>query len=123
MNEAIHEAPVSADAAASQPRAPGAASQPGGEGASRPLPDDALIILPARNMVMFPGVVMPITIGRARSQAAAQEAVRSGRPIGVLLQRKPETEEPGPAELDWGGAAASVARDVTATDGAPHLNR
>ncbi|HSQ03007.1 MAG TPA: LON peptidase substrate-binding domain-containing protein, partial [Burkholderiales bacterium] len=45
----------------------------------RPLPEDALIILPVRNLVLFPGVVLPITIGRARSRAAAQEAARSQR--------------------------------------------
>ena len=41
---------------------------------SRPLPDDALIILPVRNLVLFPGVILPITIGREKSRAAAQEA-------------------------------------------------
>jgi ATP-dependent Lon protease len=121
MNEAVHEVPVSADAAASRPQAPGAGSQPGSEGTSRPLPDDALIILPARNMVMFPGVVMPITVGRARSQAAAQEAVRLNRPIGVLLQRNPETEEPGPDEMHWVGASANVVRYITGPDGTHHL--
>ena len=111
MNEAVHEVPASADAAASPQRAPGAGEKPGGESASRPLPDDALIILPARNMVMFPGVVMPITIGRARSQAAAQEAVRLSKPIGVLLQTSPETEEPGPTDLHWVGTSARLSKD------------
>jgi ATP-dependent Lon protease len=121
MNEAIQQVPVSADAAASPSQAPGAGSQPGGEGTSRPLPEDALIILPARNMVLFPGVVMPITIGRARSQAAAQDAVRLNRPIGVLLQRKSETEEPGADEMHWIGTSANVVRYVTAPDGSHHL--
>jgi ATP-dependent Lon protease len=85
------------------------------------LPDDALIILPARNMVMFPGVVMPITIGRARSQAAAQEAVRLSKPIGILLQTSPETDEPGPNDLHWVGTSASVVRYITGPDGAHHL--
>ncbi|HSN40157.1 MAG TPA: LON peptidase substrate-binding domain-containing protein, partial [Burkholderiales bacterium] len=77
--------PVTADAGA-PPRAPAAAAQPARESPSRPLPEDAFIILPVRNLVLFPGVVLPITIGRARSRAAAQEAVRVQRPIGVLLQ-------------------------------------
>src|SRR5437868_3205907 len=51
---------------------------------SRPLPDDALVILPVRNVVMFPGAVFPLTVGRERSQAAVQEAVRLERPLGVL---------------------------------------
>ena len=38
------------------------------------LPDDALIILPVRSVVLFPGIVMPLSIGRERSRAAVQEA-------------------------------------------------
>ena len=50
------------------------ASAPG-TGALPPLPADALIIVPARNMVLFPGLVLPVTIGRPSSIAAAQEAM------------------------------------------------
>ena len=46
------------------------------EGTSRPLPEDALIIVPVRNVVLFPGMVFPLTVGRERSRAAAQEAAR-----------------------------------------------
>ena len=83
-------------------------------------PDDALIILPVRNVVMFPGTVFPLTIGRQRSQAAVQEAVRLERPIGVLLQSKPELDEPGPDDLHWVGTSAAVLRYVTAPDGTHH---
>ncbi len=48
-----------------------------------PLPADALIIVPVRKMVLFPGMVAPITVGRPRSIAAAQEAVREQRQIGI----------------------------------------
>ena len=41
------------------------------------LADDVLIILPVRNLVLYPGIVHPITIGRPASLAAAQEAARS----------------------------------------------
>ena len=67
--------------------ATGSSSSPAGAtaGAStRPLPDDALIVLPVRNLVVFPATVLPIGLGRERSQAAAQEAVRLERPVGVL---------------------------------------
>ena len=74
-----------------------------------------------RNLVLFPGVVLPITVGRARSRAAAQEAVRAQRPIGVLLQSKPEVDEPGQEDLHWVGTSASVLRYVTAPDGSHHL--
>ncbi|HSN40991.1 MAG TPA: endopeptidase La [Burkholderiales bacterium] len=112
--------PVTADAGA-PPHAPAAAAQPARESPSRPLPEDAFIILPVRNLVLFPGVVLPITIGRARSRAAAQEAVRVQRPIGVLLQSRPEADEPGPDDLHWVGTMANVLRYVTAPDGSHHL--
>ena len=70
---------------------------------SRPLPDDALILLPVRNTVLFPGLVVPLAVGRERSRAAVQEAVRLQRPIGILLQSKPEVDEPGPEDLHWVG--------------------
>ena len=91
-----------------------------GESASRPLPDDALIIVPVRNVVLFPGMVFPLTVGRERSRAAAQEAARLQRPLGILLQSKPEVEEPGPDELHWVGTTANVLRYITAPDGAHH---
>ena len=90
------------------------------EGAARPLPDDALIILPVRNVVLFPGIVFPLTVGRERSRAAAQEAVRLERPLGVLLQSKPDVEEPGPDDLHWVGTSADVLRYITTPDGAHH---
>jgi ATP-dependent Lon protease len=85
------------------------------------LPADALIIVPARNMVLFPGLVLPVTIGRARSIAAAQEAVRAGHPVGILLQRGPEIEEPGAADLHRIGTSAAIVRYLTAPDGAHHM--
>jgi len=88
---------------------------------AKPLPEDALIILPVRNMVLFPGALVPITIGRARSLAAAQFAARAQCPIGVLLQRKGEVEEPGPDDLHWVGTTANVLRYITAPDGAHHV--
>ncbi|MCC7058653.1 MAG: LON peptidase substrate-binding domain-containing protein [Burkholderiaceae bacterium] len=103
---------------AAEPEAAAPASRP--DAASRPLPDDALIILPVRNVVLFPGTVFPITIGRDRSRSAVQEAVRLERPIGVLLQSKPEADEPGPDELHWVGTSAGVLRYVTTPDGTHH---
>ncbi len=52
------------------------------------LPPDALIIVPVRSTVLFPGIMLPITIGRQRSIAAAQQAVRDQRQVGVLMQRR-----------------------------------
>ena len=88
---------------------------------SRPLPEDALIILPTRNLVLFPGVVLPITIGREKSRAAAQEAARLQKPIGVLLQVKPEIDDPRSEDMHWIGTVANVLRYVTGPDGSHHL--
>ncbi len=92
-----------------------------GKSASRPLPEDALVIVPVRNMVLFPGAVMPLTIGRTRSRAAAQQAARAQRPLGVLLQREGKVDEPGPDDLHWVGTTANILRYVTAPDGTHHL--
>jgi len=70
--------------------------------------------------VMFPGSVFPITVGRERSRAAAQEAVRLERPLGVLLQSNPDIEEPGPDDLHWVGTSATVIRYITTPDGVHH---
>src|SRR5215471_14259744 len=86
-----------------------------------PLPSDALVIVPVRSFVLFPGVVMPVSVGRARSIAAAQQAVREQRPIGILMQRHPETESPGPLDMHRMGTVANVARYITAPDGGHHL--
>jgi len=79
----------------------------------RTLPEDALIILPVRSMVLFPGIVVPLAVGRERSRAAAQEAVRLQRPLGILLQMRPDNESPKPDELHWVGTSANVLRYLT----------
>ena len=104
------------------PQSENAERAAGGEqDAPATLPEDVLIIVPMRNMVLFPGVVVPITLGREQSIAAAQEAVRSERPIGLLLQRDESKETPGPDDLHAVGTVASTLRYVTAADGVHHL--
>jgi ATP-dependent Lon protease len=74
-----------------------------------------------RNLVLFPGIVLPVTLGREESIAAAQEAVRSGRKIGLLLQKDPSVEKPSATDLYEIGVLASVVRYVTGPDGTHHL--
>jgi ATP-dependent Lon protease len=88
---------------------------------SVPLPPDGLIILPARNAVLFPGMVAPLTIGRPKSIAAVQQAMREERPIGIFLQRDPETTDPGPDDLYRVGTMANIVRYITAPDGTHHI--
>ncbi len=80
-----------------------------------------LLILPVRDVVVFPGVVLPIAVNRPRSTAAAQEAVRTRSRIGFLLQKNTSVEDPGPDDLYRVGTVASVVRFVTAADGVHHL--
>ncbi|MFZ0497646.1 MAG: endopeptidase La [Steroidobacteraceae bacterium] len=86
-----------------------------------PLPADAVPIVALRNAVLFPGIVLPITLGREESIAAAQEAVRTGRKVGLLLQRDSTLEKPEATDLYDLGVLATVVRYVTAPDGAHHL--
>lgn len=85
------------------------------------IPDDALIIIPVREMVLFPGAIAPIAIARPKSVAAAQQALREQRPIGIVLQRSPETEEPGPDDLYRVATIANIVRYITAPDGTHHI--
>ncbi|HXC91701.1 MAG TPA: endopeptidase La [Stellaceae bacterium] len=85
------------------------------------LPADALILIPTRSFVLFPGTVLPVTLGRQRSVAAAQAAIRLNRPIGLVLQRDPATEDPIPVDLHRMGTEANVLRYVTSPDGQHHV--
>ncbi|MCK1294728.1 MULTISPECIES: endopeptidase La [Bradyrhizobium] len=85
------------------------------------IPEDALIIIPVREMVLFPGAIAPIAIARPKSVAAAQQALREQRPVGIVLQRSPETEEPGPDDLYRVATIANIVRYITAPDGTHHI--
>jgi ATP-dependent Lon protease len=85
------------------------------------IPDDATIIIAVRNIVLFPGVVAPISINRPKSIAAAQQALREQRPIAILLQRNPEVEDPGPDDLYRIGTIANIVRYITAPDETHHI--
>ena len=85
------------------------------------VPEDVLIILPLRHLVLFPGVVLPITITGKRALAAAQEAVRTQRRVGLVLQKDAAAEDTDSDGLHRIGTTASIVRFVTAADGSHHL--
>jgi ATP-dependent Lon protease len=89
------------------------------------LNEDVLIILPVKNVVLFPGVVLPIAIAGNQALAAAQEAVRTQRRVGLLLQTEPSANSgdstPAPDILHRVGTAATIVRFITAPDGTHHL--
>jgi ATP-dependent Lon protease len=93
-----------------------------GQGGKHPaLPPDSLIIIPVRQVVLFPGMVIPLAIKRPGSIAAAQEAVRHEKPLGILLQTDPSDEDPTAEKLHHIGTIAQVLRYVTAEDGTHHV--
>ena len=109
------QAPANADPGVATPPLPADALPPDA------LPPDALIVLPMRNLVLFPEMVFPLTIGRPATVAAAQQAVREQRQILVVLQHDPEKTEIGPDDLHRVGTVANIVRYVTAPDGTHHV--
>ena len=82
-----------------------------------PLPSDAMIIVPVRDLVLFPGMVAPVTLGRRKSVAAAQQAVREQRPVGILMQRDASVTDPTAIDMHRMGTVANVVRYITTPDG------
>ena len=87
---------------------PPAGSLDMGSAAVAVLPEDALILIPTRNLVLFPGTVLPITLGRQRSVLAAQTAMRLNRTVGLVLQRDPGIDDPIAVDLHRMGTEASL---------------
>jgi ATP-dependent Lon protease len=104
-----------------QDKTSGAPAEKPRAGALKPIPEDALILIPMRNTVLFPGVITPVTVGRPSSIAAAQEAVRSERKVGFVLQRDAQKNEVTPDDLYWVGTAGQVVRYITGGEGAHHM--
>ncbi|MCR5199471.1 MAG: endopeptidase La [Prevotella sp.] len=77
-----------------------------------------LPILPVRNLVLFPGVVSPILIGRESSMRLVRKAEKSGSMIGIVCQHDPDVEEPGKADLFEYGVFAKVVKQLTLPNGA-----
>ncbi len=85
------------------------------------LPEDTVPIIPVRNVVLFPGVIIPLSIGRDRSIAAAQQALKEERPVGLLLQKDPSIDNPMPSDLYTIGTTATILRYVTGQDETHHI--
>ena len=98
-----------------------ASSRATGQADSVPIPDDALIIVPVRDTVLFPGVVAPVTVSLPKSIAAAQQALRDQRRIGLLLQPNTEADGPAPDELYRICTVANILRYITAAEDTHHI--
>jgi ATP-dependent Lon protease len=80
------------------------------------LPDE-LSILPIKNTVLFPGVVIPITVGRQKSIRLVKKAYQGGRIIGVVAQKNPNAEEPTIDDLYKTGTIARIIKMLVLPDG------
>ena len=83
---------------------------------NEPLPDD-IPLLPMRNTLLFPGMVIPINVGRRKSIKLAQEYSRKHQPIGVVAQRLNDVEEPTFDDLYHVGTLAHIIKYITMPDG------
>jgi ATP-dependent Lon protease len=78
---------------------------------------DTLPVLPLRNTVLFPGVVLPITVGRDKSIKAVNDAYKTDKLVGVVAQKDPNIEEPEPADLCQIGTVAKIVKLIKMPDG------
>jgi ATP-dependent Lon protease len=82
----------------------------------QPIPDE-IALLPLRNTVLFPGVVLPITVGRDKSILAVTEAYKTDKLIGVVAQKDSEVEEPAATDLEAIGTVARIIKLIKMPDG------
>src|SRR5690606_34379319 len=78
---------------------------------------DYLPILPLRNTVLFPGVVIPITVGRNKSIKLVKEAYKGNRTIGVVSQKDMNIEDPTLEQLHKVGTVANIIKILQMPDG------
>ncbi len=117
MKKAAKRSKKRASRSKAAPKSTGALKDTETDGA----PADEMILLCVRGMALFPGVVLPISVGRERSIKAVEQAVQSNRQLGVVLQRDPEAQDPGPKDIYEVGTVADIVRYITAPDGSHHL--
>src|SRR6188474_3096745 len=78
---------------------------------------DELALLPLRNTVLFPGVVLPITVGRDKSIKAVNDAYRGDKLIGVIAQKDSRIEDPEKKDLENVGTVARIVKLIKMPDG------
>lgn len=76
-----------------------------------------ITLLPLRNTVLFPGVVLPITVGRDKSIKAVNDCYKGEKIIGVVAQKDSNVEDPGVADLENIGTVAKIVKQINMPDG------
>ncbi|MEX2639919.1 MAG: endopeptidase La [Balneolales bacterium] len=82
---------------------------------------EELPILPLKNTVLFPGVVIPITVGRDRSLSLVKQAYETNKIIGMVTQRKENQENPKSSELHHIGTVARILKLIKMPDGSKSI--
>ena len=82
---------------------------------------ESLPILPLKNTVLFPGVVIPITVGRDRSLELVKQAYESDKTIGIITQKKADIEDPTTDELFTVGTVAQILKLIKMPDGSKSI--
>jgi ATP-dependent Lon protease len=89
----------------------------GGNGQQRLTIPNSLPVLPIRNLVVFPGTVMPLNVGRPKSKALLDEVMPAEKLVGVVTQKNPEVEDPGMDDLYPVGVACMILKLFKLPDG------
>lgn len=78
---------------------------------------DTLPLIPLRDLILFPNLVVPLFVGREKSIKALEEAMREDHLVALVTQRHPETQEPGPEDIYEIGCVASIMQELKLPDG------
>jgi len=84
---------------------------------SKPPIPDVLPLIPLRDLILFPDLVVPLFVGRERSIKALEEAMREHHLVALVTQQTPDTQDPGPDDLFEIGCVASIMQELKLPDG------
>ena len=82
-----------------------------------PVIPEVLPLIPLRDLILFPNLVVPLFVGRERSIKALEEAMREGHLVALATQRQAETQDPSPADMREIGCIASIMQELKLPDG------
>src|SRR5579862_8802331 len=88
-----------------------------GSNGQRTVLPNILPVLPIRNIVVFPGTVMPLNVGRAKSKALLDEVMPGEKLVGVCTQRNADVEDPAHGDLNPVGVACVILKLFKLPDG------
>jgi ATP-dependent Lon protease len=78
---------------------------------------DVLPLIPLRDLILFPNLVVPLFVGRERSINALEESMREGHLVALVTQREAEIQDPGPEDIYEIGCVASIMQELKLPDG------